>query len=93
MLAFVRVQVEHSGRRINALLIRRFRVRAPDAPPDLTCKNLLHVAPRSGVSWKQLVRFLGAQNVRNAQGIVTFRYAGRRDEPAQRPESGSHEAS
>jgi hypothetical protein len=54
---------------------------------------MVQVAPRSGVSWKQLIRFLGAHNVQNAQDVVTFRYAGRRDEPAQRPESGSHDAS
>jgi hypothetical protein len=50
---FLSVQVEHSMRRIYELLIRRFRVRAPDAPPRLTCINLVQVAPRPGVSWKQ----------------------------------------
>jgi hypothetical protein len=33
---FLSVQVEHSVRQIYALSIRRFRVRAPDAPPVLT---------------------------------------------------------
>ncbi len=37
ILAFLSVQVVHSGRRIYALLIRRFRVRAPDAPLGVTC--------------------------------------------------------
>jgi hypothetical protein len=85
ILAFLSVQVVHSGRRIYALLIRRFRVRAPDAPPGLTCDNLVQVAPRSGVSWKQLIRFFGAQNVQNAQDVVTFGNAWLRDEPASAP--------
>jgi hypothetical protein len=40
------------------------------------------------VSWKQLIRWFGAQNVRNAQDIVTLGNAPLRNEPVRRRESG-----
>jgi hypothetical protein len=69
-LAFLSV----AGRALSAPdlrpLIRRFRVRAPDAPHGATCRILLHVAPRLGVSWNELVRNFGAHN---AQPAATHR--------------------
>jgi hypothetical protein len=77
---------------MSVLLIRRFRVRAPDAPPVLTCGAAVRYGPTSGRVVEATIRFLGAQNVQDAQDIVTLGNASQRDEPVQRHGSGTHEA-
>ena len=55
--AAIFAQVDNTGNRMSILLIRRFRVRAPDAPPGLTCSDPVPHRPAFG----RVVERLGPQ--------------------------------
>ena len=65
------VQLVRSGRFSGLLLIRGFRVRAPDAPPTLTCRNSSRLTCRGGLAWNDSIRCFNAHSAPNAHLLRT----------------------
>ena len=53
------------------LLIRGFRVRAPDAPPVVTCRHSSRLTCRGGLAWNDSIRCFNAHSAPNGHLLRT----------------------